>query len=75
VQRQPIQDGLRQVFGRWGLPQRLRVDNGYPWGSSGDFPPEMALWLIGLGIDRVWIAPACPQKNGVVERAQGTGQD
>jgi hypothetical protein len=75
VERHPIQDGLRQVFGRWGLPQRLRVDNGYPWGSSGDFPPEMALWLIGLGIDMVWIAPACPQQNGVVERAQGTGQD
>jgi hypothetical protein len=75
VERHPIQDGLRRVFCRWGLPQRLRVDNGYPWGSSGDFPPEMALWLIGLGIAMVWIPPACPQHNGVVERAQGTGQD
>jgi transposase len=75
VERHQIQDGMRQVFARWGLPQRLRVDNGYPWGSSGDFPPEMALWLIGLGIDVVWIPPACPQQNGVVERAQGTGQN
>jgi hypothetical protein len=71
--RYQIQDGLRQAFARWGLPQRLRVDNGYPWGSTGDFPPELALWLIGLGIAMLWIPPGCPQPNGVVERAQGTG--
>jgi transposase len=75
VSRHEIQAVLRQVFARWGLPERLRVDNGYPWGSSGDFPPEMALWLIGLGIEMVWIPPGCPQQNGVVERAQGTGQN
>jgi hypothetical protein len=75
VDRHAIQDALRQVFACWGLPQRLRVDNGYPWGSSGEFPPEMALWLIGLGIDMLWIPPGCPQQNGVVERAQGTGQN
>ncbi len=75
VDRHAIQCGLRQIFSCWGLPERLRVDNGYPWGSSGEFPPEMALWLIGLGIDMVWIPPACPQQNGVVERAQGTGQN
>jgi transposase len=74
VDRHTIQEGLRQVFSTWGLPERLRVDNGYPWGSGGEFPPEMALWLIGLGIEMVWIPPACPQQNGVVERAQGTGQ-
>ncbi len=70
-----IQHALRRAFARWGLPGRLRVDNGYPWASTGDFPTEMALWLLGLGIDVVWIPPACPQQNGVVERAQGTGQD
>jgi hypothetical protein len=75
VERWQVQDALRRVFGRWGLPARLRVDNGYPWGNSGDLPPELALWLVGLGIGMVWIAPACPQQNGVVERAQGTGQD
>jgi transposase len=74
VTRQQIQDSLRRVFRRWGLPERLRVDNGYPWGSVGEFPTEMALWLIGLGITMVWIPPACPQNNGVVERAQGVGQ-
>jgi hypothetical protein len=75
VPRHAIQNAMRAVFGRWGLPERFRTDNGFPWGSSGDFPPEMALWLIGLGIEPVWIDPGCPQQNGVVERAQGTGQN
>lgn len=75
VDRREIQAGFREVFARWGLPGRLQVDNGYPWGSSGDFPPELALWLIGLGVEMLWIWPRCPQENGVVERAQGTGQN
>jgi hypothetical protein len=75
VPRHAIQEQLRQVFSCWGRPERLRVDNGYPWGSTGEFPPEMALWLIGLGIDMLWITPGCPQENGVVERGQGTGQN
>jgi transposase InsO family protein len=74
VERHAIQESLRDTFGRWGLPQRLRVDNGYPWGSTGELPPELALWLIGLGIELVWIPPGCPQDNGVVERSQGVGQ-
>src|SRR5262249_34516179 len=55
VDRRQVQQALRRVFGRWGLPGRLRVDNGYPWGNSGDLPPELALWLLGLGPGLVWI--------------------
>jgi hypothetical protein len=50
------------------------VDNGSPWGSSGDLPPDLALWLIGLGIDMHWNDPHAPEQNGVVERSQGTGK-
>jgi hypothetical protein len=75
VPRHVIQERLRQAFACWGRPERMRVDNGYPWGCSGDFPTEMALWLIGLDIEMVWITAGCPQENGVVERAQGTGQN
>jgi transposase len=75
VPRHAIQEALRQTFACWGLPGRFRVDNGYPWGSTGEFPPEMALWLIGLGVEMLWIPPGRPQHNGVVERGQGTGQD
>ncbi len=75
VSRHLIQGAMRRVFSRWGMPEEAQVDNGYPWGNSGDFPPEMALWLIGLGIELFWIDPCCPQQNGVVERGQGTGQN
>jgi hypothetical protein len=52
----------------------VRVDNGYPWGSKGDLPTDLALWLIGLGVQVWWNDPRRPQQNGVVERAQGTGK-
>jgi transposase InsO family protein len=67
-----VQEQLRRAFARWGLPNRVRVDNGTPWGSTGDFPTELSLWLIGLGIDMHWNSPRSPQENGVVERSQGT---
>lgn len=65
---------LRRVFERWGRPRRIRVDNGKPWGSSGDLPPPLALWLIGLGIEVIWNTPRHPWENGVVERSQGTAK-
>lgn len=74
VDRFAIRNTLRKAFSRWGLPDRIQVDNGYPWGSTGGFPPEMSLWVMGLGIDMVWSRPSCPQENGVVERSQGTGK-
>jgi hypothetical protein len=48
------------------------VDNGGPWGSAGDLPPDLALWLLGLGLDVHWNDPHAPEQNGVVERSQGT---
>jgi hypothetical protein len=69
-----VQQALRAAFARWGLPRRIRVDNGKPWGSWSDLPPALALWLIGLGIEVVWNDPRCPQQNGVVERSQGTAK-
>ncbi len=65
----------RSIFSRWGRPFRLRVDNGFPFGSQGDFPPELSLSLLGLDIDIIWNPPRQPQKNGVVERSQGVGKN
>jgi hypothetical protein len=65
---------LRLAFSRRGRPERLRVDNGAPWGSAGDWPTDLALWLIGLGVAMIWNPPRRPQANGVVERSQGTGK-
>jgi hypothetical protein len=69
-----VQAHLRRVFSRWGRPERFRVDNGTPWGSCGDLPTDLALWLIGLETTLIWNPPRQPQKNGKVERSQGVGQ-
>ena len=50
----------------------MRVDNGTPWGSWGEFPTDLSLWVIGLGMGIHWNNPRRPQENGVVERSQGT---
>lgn len=65
---------MRATFVQWGLPQRIRVDNGHPWGSASDLPRDLALWWIGLGIGVTWNHPRCPQQNGKVERDQGVTQ-
>jgi hypothetical protein len=69
-----VQTELRAGFQHWGMPQAVRVDNGSPWGSWSDWPPALALGLIGLGIEVIGNDPRRPQQNGVVERSQGTGQ-
>lgn len=62
---------MRRFFAERGLPARLRVDNGHPWGSPRDLPTDLALWLIGLGIEVHWNRPRRCQENGVVERGHG----
>jgi len=52
----------------------LRVDNGPPWGSRGDLPTDLELWLLGLEVGVDPNPPRHPQDNGVVERSQGTGK-
>jgi hypothetical protein len=67
-----VRTELRRAFARWGLPRSLRVDNGTPWGSHGDFPTDLSLWVLGLGLAMHWNNPRSPEENGVVERSQGT---
>jgi hypothetical protein len=65
---------LRRWFAQWGLPDALRLDNGPPWGSGHDLPPELALWLLGLGVALVWNRPRHTRGNAVIERAHGVCQ-
>jgi transposase InsO family protein len=66
-----VQAALRRIFEQWGLPKRMRVDNGAPWASWADLPTAFALWLIGLGIRMTWNHPHCPKENAKVERCNG----
>jgi hypothetical protein len=68
------QEALRQAWTQWGLPGRLRLDNGIPWGSWNDLPTALGLWVVGLGVDLLFNPPGKPQHNGVVEKSQDTGQ-
>jgi hypothetical protein len=65
---------FRRVFTRWGLPERMRVDNGHPWGSANDLPTALALWLIGLGVVMHWNPVHQPWRNPKVERSNGVTQ-
>ena len=69
-----VQAGLRSAFARWGTPGAAKVDNGSPWGSCGDLPTPLALWLVGLGIAVIHNPPRTPQRNGVVEHSHDTAQ-
>jgi hypothetical protein len=57
------------------LPDGVRVDNGSPWGSPGDLPTALSLWLCGLRITSTWNPPRQPQYNGVVERSNRLVKD
>ena len=66
-----MQQALRGLFVRWGLPQRLRVDNGAPWSTWADLPPALVLWWVGLGIEPIFNHRHCPTENAKVERCNG----
>jgi hypothetical protein len=72
VAARQVQQGLRQLFERWGLPQALRVDNGQPWGCRSDLPSELMLWLLGLGVQLLHNRPYQPTENARIERTHGT---
>jgi transposase InsO family protein len=69
-----VQRVLRAWFAQWGLPAELRLDHGFPWGSFSALPPDLALWLLGLGIALHWNRPRHKQGNAIVERAHGVCQ-
>ena len=66
-----VQQALRDLFGRWGLPERIRIDNGAPWANWSDLPPALVLWWLGLGIAPIWNHPHSPRENAKVERCNG----
>src|SRR5262249_6645669 len=75
VEPAATRDELRQTFGRWGLPEEFRLDNGIPWGSAGDPPTDLARWLVRLGIAPVVDPPAGRAgKDGRVRAREGDGQ-
>ena len=72
-QGQTVQQRLSLVFQRYGLPARIGVDNGSPWGDTFDSPyTPLVAWLIRLGVSVSHSRPYHPQTLGKDERFHRT---
>ena len=61
------------IFERYGLPEKIRVDNGSPFGSAGPCGlTRLSVRWLRYGIDVEFIRPGCPQDNGSHERMHKT---
>ena len=61
------------VFREYGLPERIRTDNGPPFASNGKSAlTALSVWWIKLGIRPERIDPGKPQQNGRHERMHRT---
>jgi transposase InsO family protein len=71
--RETVQERLTRAFRRFGLPNRILVDNGGPWGYTTDHPhTQLTAWLIRQGVHVTHGRPRHPQTQGKVERLHGT---
>lgn len=68
-----VQPLFERVFRQYGLPRRIRSDNGAPFASLGlgGLSP-LAVWWLRLGIDLERISPGHPEQNGRHERLHRT---
>lgn len=67
---------FRRLFAEFGLPQRIRTDNGHPFASRAiGRLSQLSVWWISLGILPEFIEPGKPQQNGRHERMHRTLKD
>lgn len=67
---------VERVFQEYGLPDRMRNDNGPPFASIGECGlTELSVWWIELGIVCERIEPGHPQQNGRHERMHRSLQE
>jgi transposase InsO family protein len=68
-----VQQALTATFRRYGLPNRILMDNGSPWGSDAEHPwSPLGVWLMRLGIRISHSRPYHPQTLGKDERFHRT---
>ena len=72
VSAEQAQQATERVFFVWGLPARVRFDNGPPFGTTKDraLPSGLVLWLVSLGMEVIFNRPYSPWQNGSVECTQ-----
>lgn len=68
-----VRDRLVAAFRRYGLPERMNMDNGSPWGSGPGQPwTPLTVWLLLVGVAVSHSRPYHPQTNGKAERFHRT---
>lgn len=68
-----VQEELKRLFRRYGLPRRMLMDNGSPWGDEGGQPwTRLTVWLLRLGVSVSHGRPFHPQTQGKEERFHRT---
>ena len=72
--RETVKEHLTDSFRMYGLPDRLNIDNGAPWGSREKEwrYTRINVWFIRLGIRVSHSRPCHPQTNGKEERFHRT---
>ena len=72
--RQVVETGLTEAFEQYGLPDRMTMDNGSPWGHKrpGHRYTKLTVWLLDLGIKVSHSRPYHPQTQGKDERFHRT---
>ena len=72
-QRTTVQEQLTVIFRSYGLPQRLLMDNGSPWGTQGQARLcRLGVWLVRLGVTVSHTGIYHPQTIGKDERFHRT---
>ena len=68
-----VTDALIEAFESYGLPDRMTMDNGSPWGNklNGKYT-RLTVWLMDLGIKVSHSRPYHPQTQGKDERFHRT---
>jgi len=61
-----------RLFKEYGLPKRIRTDNGVPFATTLARLSRLSAWWIRLGVTPEFIEPGKPQQNGRHERMHRT---
>lgn len=68
-----VREELTALFRVYGLPVRMLMDNGPPWGNHAEHPrTPLTVWLMRLGIQVSHGRPYHPQTQGKDERFHRT---
>lgn len=68
-----VRERLTSIFRLYGLPNRMLMDNGPPWGAAGaNSHTPLTVWLLHLGVSVSHGRPYHPQTQGKDERFHRT---